>query len=114
VSETTKKVGILLLDIGTGEQIGMVGFDRSGLLVFSVIASGLHFNALKSVEGFFKARGMAEPLYVKYADRLDESKELPLALVEQEADHYAELVNQANPPLKVGAHLVKASIVHTG
>ncbi len=106
------RIGILLVDTVTQAQVGLIEFSPSGMMVYKIIATGLHPFAMKSVDRFLSQNGMAEPLYRKYADRFDENKALPASILEEEAGRYADLIKAATPALSVGAYQVTAESVH--
>ncbi len=110
--DTNLKIGILLTAEDDGKkQIGIVEFDPTGMLAFNVIQKGLHVFALKPVESCLKENGLEVPLYVKYASLLKQRHEIPQAILEKEANYYAEVLNRVEPLITIGEQKIMAAVV---
>jgi len=101
------KIGVLLTSKENGEQIGVIEFDPSGMLICRMIKRGLNEYALRTVINLSDEKGFP-PLYKKYKTRMDEKGNLPKDVLSSEADAYAEIVNEAN--VKIGGIPVNASV----
>jgi hypothetical protein len=89
-----RKLGILLKSKESGEQIGILEFDPSGMLMCQMIKSGVHSFALRSVINLLDKKAPL-PIYKKYADRKDEKGHLPREILLSEAASYAKIINDA-------------------
>lgn len=107
----TEHTAVLLTDRATEQQVGLIVFAPSGMLVFRMIKKGLHVFALKPIERFLKQHGLDQPLYVKYADQMDAKQELPPEILLQESPACADAINRADPPRSVGGHTLAARVV---
>lgn len=110
----TSKIGVLLKDRVSGEQIGVIEFDPSGVLVYQIIMTGLHVFAFKPINKLLSEEWIKEPLYIKHAKLLAENPKLPNDILEQEAISCAEFLNALANPLTLGGYIVKAHMVHIG
>jgi hypothetical protein len=108
------EVGVLLVDATSGEQIGFIKFDASGMLVYQVIKAGLHVFAFKPINRLLSEQWIKEPLYKKHASLLDADKKLPEEVLEQEANSCAEFLNSLESPLMLGGSTVRAEVVYKG
>jgi len=81
------------------------------MLIYHMIQKELHVFALKAVERCFKENGLDVPLYVKYDNLLKQQHEIPIAILEKEANYYAEVLNRVEPPVTVGERKIKAVVV---
>ena len=90
-----------------GEQIGVIEFDPSGMLICRMIKQGLHVYALRTVIDLSNEKGFP-PLYQKYKTQMDEKGNLPKDILSSEADSYAEMVN--NVEIKIGGIPVEVSV----
>ena len=88
------KLGVLLKSKESGEQIGILAFDPSGMLMCQMIKSGLHVFALRSVMQILKEKAPL-PIYRKYEDQKDEKGNLPRDILLSEAASYAKFINEA-------------------
>ncbi len=104
------EIGVLLLDKGTGAQIGFIQFDSSGMLVYQMIKK-VHVFALKPIDDLLAERWLTEPLYEKHAKLLDEDSKLPDEILEQEANSCAQFLNSLESPLKVGNCSIRAQVI---
>jgi hypothetical protein len=104
-----KKVGVLLISKADQSQVGVIELLPEGMWLFRAIKKELHVYALKPVEKYLTDHGFSEPLYVKYAETMRESKEIPEEILWNEAESYAAALNAGK--LKVGEYVVKAMAV---
>jgi hypothetical protein len=105
------KNGVLLVDIASGSQIGVIKFDPSGMLVYQIIQSGVPWFAFKPIEDLLSAEWMTMPLYKKHAELLDKNKKLPDDILVQEANSCADFLNSLANSLMLGGYIVKAQMV---
>ena len=105
------KIGILLVEKGTGKQIAVVEFSPTGMLCFSLIQKGMHVFVLKGIERELQNKGLKQPLYKKYTDLLRQKGRLPQAILRAEATFYAEALNRSRRKVTVGTHVVEATMV---
>jgi hypothetical protein len=108
---TTSEIGVLLMDKASGAQIGFIKFDSSGMLIYQASKSGMHIFAFKPIDRLLKEQWNREPLYKKHASALSENKKLPDEILEQEANHCANILNSLESPLMLGAYHVTAQVV---
>lgn len=101
------KVGVLLTDKNTGEKIGIIEFDPSGMLITRVFKNTVHVNSLNP----FVQMILKKPLYVKLSDLLNAKKELPADILEKEAVSFAERLDQWEQPITLGKFTIKANAV---
>jgi hypothetical protein len=106
------KIGVLLRDQTSGEPIGIIEFNPSGMMISHIIQKGLHVFALKSVQRFLNEQVVTVPLYTKHEHLLKDKTSLPVDILEQEASLCADALNRSEQPLTVGKHTVKAETVH--
>lgn len=88
------KLGVLLKSKESGEQIGVLEFDPSGMLMCQMIKSGLHVFALRSVMQILKEEAPL-PVYKKYEDQKDGNGHIPRETLRKEAASYAKILNEA-------------------
>lgn len=86
-------IGILILERESGRQVGLIEFQRSGMLGFQVLQRGLHVFALKPIEGVLSETAFGEPLYVKYAALLKRRDGLGRTVLLREARRGANAIN---------------------
>ena len=101
------KLGVLLKSKESGEQIGILAFDPSGMLMCQMIKSGLHVFALRSVMQILKEKAPL-PIYRKYEDQKDEKGHLPREILLSEAASYAKFINDAE--MEIGGIPVTATV----
>jgi len=101
-------IGILLIDVESKDQLGLIRFLPEGVLAYQLITDSLHVYAFRnSVEGAVK-KWVGEPLYVKYKHVLEEKQKIPDHILEQEAEGCANFLNAYEKPLNMGRYIVKA------
>lgn len=105
------ELGILLTDNETEDQIGLIKFDPSGMLVYQIIKTGLHVYAFKPINKLLSEQWLKEPLYIKHAKLMDENKKLPDEILEEEAKACADFLNSLEESPALGGHVVKAQVV---
>ena len=105
-------IGVLLVDIDSGAQIGFIKFNPSGVLGYQMIKAGLHVFAFKPIDHLLEAQWNKQPLYEKHAQRLDENSKLPDEILVQEATSCADFLNSLESPLTLGKYTVKAQVVY--
>jgi hypothetical protein len=101
------KLGVLLKSKESGEQIGILEFDPSGMLICQMIKKGLPVFALRSVMQILKEKAPL-PIYKKYETRKDERGHLPREILRTEAASYAKIINDAE--MEIGGIAVIASV----
>jgi hypothetical protein len=99
------KLGVLLKSKETGEQVAVIEFEPDGMLVNSMIKTGIHVFALRSVMNLLEEKDPL-PLYKKYEALKDESGNLPREILREEADSVAKILNEAE--IKIGGIPVNA------
>jgi hypothetical protein len=102
----TLKYCVLLSDRTSGESVGVIEFDPSGMLISHVFENTVHVNALNPI-----LRIMKEPLYVKHSILLNDKSTLSPEILEIEAGLFAEAINQLEEPVSVGKYTIKAKVV---
>jgi hypothetical protein len=102
------KIGVLLKSKESGEQIGVLEFDLSGMLMCQMIKKGLHVFALRSVIHILNEKDPL-PIYRKYADQKDEEGHIPREILRKEAASYAKILNEAE--MEISGIPVTASVV---
>jgi hypothetical protein len=101
------KLGVLLKSKESGEQIGILEFDPSGMLMCQMIKSGLHVFSLRSVIHILEVKDPL-PVYKKYASQKDEKGHLPREILRKEAASYAKILNEAE--MEISGIPVTASV----
>ena len=101
------KLGVLLKSKESGEQIGVLEFDPSGMLMCQMIKKGLHVFALRSVTKLLEEKGF-KPLYKKYEAQKDNAGNLPEDILRVEAEACAKIINEAE--MTIGGIPVIASV----
>ena len=101
------KMGVLLKSKENGEQIGVLEFDPSGMLICQMIKPGLHVFSLRSVMKLLDEKGF-KPLYKKYEAQKDEAGNLPRDILRAEAEACAKIINEAETT--IGGIPVTASV----
>jgi hypothetical protein len=104
----TCKIGVLLTSKTTGEQVAVIEFEPGGMLVNSLIKTGLHAYALRSAMNLLEQKGF-QPLYKKYKSMKDEAGNLPKEILREEAEACAKIFNDAE--LTIGGIPVIAKAV---
>jgi hypothetical protein len=105
------KIGLLLTEIGSGRDLGLIEFDSSGILILRAFKDGVHVNALHAVIRLLEKNGLDEPIYKKYGDILKEKQWLPVEILEKEAAFYADVLNKMFPPPCLDGRNYRASTV---
>jgi len=106
-----KEIGVLLVDESSGDQMGYVEFDPSGMLVYHKVKPEMHVYAFKGIDRILREEWATQPLYKKHAESLDENKKLPDEILEQEATACADFLNSLENPPMMGRYIVKAQVV---
>ena len=106
------KIGLLLIDAATKEQVAIIEFDPSGTLIVHSLRQEMHVFALKSLHRLLTETVLTAPLYEKYAQVLEKQSSLPAEILEQEAKNCAYVLNQREAGLTVGCHTVFAKLLH--
>lgn len=94
------KIGVLISSKETNEQLGIIEFDPSGLLIGSAIKGGMHPYALKQFTSL-----LDQPLHVKHKDVISRDKVLSRELLIAEAEDLAVRINEKEKPLGKGSIL---------
>ena len=103
----TSNIGVLLKSKENGEQIGVLEFDPSGMLMGQMIKTGLHVFALRSVIHILNEKDPL-PVYKKYEDQKDEKGHLPKEILLSEAASYAKILNEAE--MEISGIPIKATV----
>jgi hypothetical protein len=102
----------LLSEETSGKEVGLIEFTPSGFLALHYY-QGPDVFALKPIERLLIEHGLGEePLYVKYAQVLNQEPELPPTILKKEATFYSDFVNGLVPRCKVRGKTVRASVAH--
>jgi hypothetical protein len=105
------QIGILFVEEGSGEKIGIIKFDSSGLLVYQIMIPGTHPYGFKNIETRLKEGPIKEPLYLKHAKLMNESSKLPEEVLIREAKACADYLNSLDHPIHINKYCVKANAI---
>jgi hypothetical protein len=96
-----------LYDKTSGAVLGIIRFDASGRLDYLPTKEAPE-SAFQSIEDLLSEQWLKEPLYQRYASRLDESGKIPDEILVREADSCADFLNSLETPPMLSGHAVKA------
>lgn len=98
------KIGVLISSLENKEDLGIMEFDASGMLICSTYTAGIHPFALKQFLNM-----LDQPLYVKHAAVISQHKVLPRELLITEAEDLAARINEKSMTLG-GGPILAASV----
>ena len=105
---TTVKIGVLLTNRTTGEKIGVIEFEPSGILITHVFRSTVHVFTLTPLVQILR-----EPLYVKHSLLMKKCTRLPVDILQREAGLFADELNRSERSVTVGKYTLRAEVVYS-